>query len=194
MLLLKLLLICLMSYSCTSFQPFNDNVRTNSLPKLHSMVPITIENLRYFAAGGIAASFSHGITVPIDVIKTKIQTDPLVYTKDLGVYGAAVKLVQKEGFPILLQGLGPTLLGYSIQGSLKYGFYEIFKPMLLAEYPFFEGNKLLLFIVAGAMAELIGSSTLTPFEAARIRLVVNPSFASGVQGNSLLLFIRMHSS
>lgn len=182
-----LLLVCAAIGTCTSFRALYD-VRTKSIStRLHSTLPLTIESLRYFAAGGIAASFSHGITVPIDVIKTKIQTEPLIYTKELGVYGAATKLVKNEGLPILLQGLGPTLLGYSIQGSLKYGFYEIFKPLLLSEFPVFEGNKLFLFVVAGAMAELIGSTTLTPFEAARIRLVVNPSFANGVQGTSLCM-------
>jgi hypothetical protein len=27
----------------------------------------------------------------------------------------------------LLQGMGPTLVGFAIQGSLKYGFYDVFK-------------------------------------------------------------------
>ena len=35
-------------------------------------------DFRYFVAGGTCAAFSHGITTPIDVIKTKIQADPKV--------------------------------------------------------------------------------------------------------------------
>jgi len=31
---------------------------------------------RYFAAGGISAATSHGITTPIDVVKTKMQMNP----------------------------------------------------------------------------------------------------------------------
>ena len=140
------------------------------------------DTLRYFLAGGIAASFSHGVAVPFDVIKTKIQTDPQLYPKSLGLIPCARKIVDSEGLGVLLSGMGPTVTGYCIQGSLKYGFYELFKLLLLDSVPFFNTNNLLLYIVAGAMAELIGSSTLVPFEAARIRLVANPSYASGLQG------------
>jgi hypothetical protein len=33
---------------------------------------------RYFVAGGTCAAFSHGITTPIDVVKTRIQANPKV--------------------------------------------------------------------------------------------------------------------
>jgi solute carrier family 25 phosphate transporter 3 len=33
---------------------------------------------RYFVAGGTCAAISHGITTPIDVVKTKIQANPTV--------------------------------------------------------------------------------------------------------------------
>ena len=33
---------------------------------------------RYFVAGGTCAAFSHGITTPIDVVKTKLQANPQV--------------------------------------------------------------------------------------------------------------------
>ena len=33
---------------------------------------------RYFVAGGTCAAISHGITTPIDVVKTKIQANPKV--------------------------------------------------------------------------------------------------------------------
>lgn len=35
---------------------------------------------RYFVAGGTCAAISHGITTPIDVVKTKIQANPQVST------------------------------------------------------------------------------------------------------------------
>lgn len=128
--------------------------------------------------------------MPIDVIKTKMQTNPTLYgDQKLGFYGAASKLIEEEGLSILLQGMGPTLSGYLIQGSLKYGFYEIFKSLLYYQYDFlFVGNKVLLYIISGALAESIGSSILIPFEAARIRIVDNPAYASGgVRGNFFIL-------
>ena len=33
---------------------------------------------RYFAAGGTCAAISHGITTPIDVVKTRMQAQPEV--------------------------------------------------------------------------------------------------------------------
>jgi hypothetical protein len=42
---------------------------------LHALKSI---DYRYFVAGGTCASFSHGITTPIDVVKTKMQANPKV--------------------------------------------------------------------------------------------------------------------
>ena len=76
--------------------------------------------------------------------------------------------------------MGPTLLGYAIQGSMKYGFYEIFKRFLFDTPALEHTDKIIVYMLAGAMAETIGSSFLAPFEACRIRLVADPKFASGV--------------
>ena len=59
---------------------------------------------RFFVAGGICAACSHGITTPIDVVKTKMQTDPEKYTK--GVLAAAQDIIKTEGALFLLSGLG----------------------------------------------------------------------------------------
>jgi hypothetical protein len=87
---------------------------------------------RYFICGGLCCSFSHGIAVPFDVVKTRLQTSASDY-KDTNVISVAKSIADKEGFGMLFSGLGPTLSGYLIQGSLKYGFYEIFKPLVFGE-------------------------------------------------------------
>jgi solute carrier family 25 phosphate transporter 3 len=70
---------------------------------------------RFFVAGGTCAAISHGITTPIDVVKTKIQADPKKYNK--GMVSSAA-LILKEGGPnALLGGLGPTVVGYGIEGT-----------------------------------------------------------------------------
>ena len=38
---------------------------------------------RYFAAGGVSAAISHGYTTPLDVIKTRMQTNPELYKGDV---------------------------------------------------------------------------------------------------------------
>ena len=40
---------------------------------------------RYFLAGGICASFSHGIAVPFDVVKTRLQTSTTAEFLDTSV-------------------------------------------------------------------------------------------------------------
>ena len=117
---------------------------------------------------------SHAVAVPFDVVKTRKQTSSTPVSLQ--------KLIEDEGLGILLKGLGPTLLGYAVQGSLKYGFYELFKTQLLGQLHFAPGEAapVLVLMLAGASAEVIGSTFLSPFEAARIRLVANPGFAPGL--------------
>ena len=70
---------------------------------------------RYFFAGGGAAAISHGITTPIDVVKTKMQGNPEKF-KGMGLIGASQKVVSEFGVLFLLAGLGPTIIGYGLEG------------------------------------------------------------------------------
>ena len=75
---------------------------------------------RYFVAGGGAAAISHGITTPIDVVKTKMQGNPEKF-KGMGLIGASQKVVSEFGVLFLLAGLGPTIIGYGLEGAMKLG-------------------------------------------------------------------------
>ena len=72
---------------------------------------------RFFVAGGTCAAISHGITTPIDVVKTKIQANPRKYNK--GMAAAALDIIKMDGPGALLQGLGPTVVGYGVEGAIK---------------------------------------------------------------------------
>ena len=128
---------------------------------------------RFFAAGGIAAAASHGYTTPIDVVKTKMQTDPTRYNGSLPV--AFSKVVQVQGVQFLFQGLAPTVIGYGMEGALKFGSYELCKPLLEALLPSLDRTvrELIAACIAGAIASLV----LCPAEDVRIRLVADPSYA-----------------
>lgn len=80
---------------------------------------------RFFVAGGLCAALSHGITTPLDVIKTRMQSYPERYTE--GVLKAARDIVDQKGLAYLSKGLMPTLVGYGFEGALKFGCYEFFK-------------------------------------------------------------------
>jgi solute carrier family 25 phosphate transporter 3 len=126
---------------------------------------------RYFVAGGAAAAYSHGVTTPIDVIKTKMQANPQEFNQ--GMISAASKIVKKEGPGVLFAGLGPTVVGYGIEGAAKFGIYEILKPVFGNIIDDQATAFLLASVAAGAVAALI----LCPAESVRIRIVTDPEYS-----------------
>jgi solute carrier family 25 phosphate transporter 3 len=74
-----------------------------------------------------------------------------------------------------LTGLGPTVVGYGIEGAMKFGVYEISKPIFAS---LLNGeNKALAFIMASMVAGAVAAVLLCPMESLRIRQVTDPSFA-----------------
>mmetsp|Transcript_44540 Transcript_44540/g.48194 ORF Transcript_44540/g.48194 Transcript_44540/m.48194 type:complete len:374 (-) Transcript_44540:282-1403(-) len=131
---------------------------------------------RYFVAGGTCAAFSHGITTPIDVVKTKLQANPKKY-EGKGLVGATVQICRdkEEGGPkALLKGLGPTVLGYGIEGAMKFGCYEISKPIFLALLG--HSHQVLAFCCASFIAGSIAAVLLVPMESLRIKQVTQQSY------------------
>lgn len=126
---------------------------------------------RYFAAGGVSAAVSHGYTTPLDVIKTRMQTNPELYNGSVPL--CLKEILANEGAGFLLQGLGPTCVGYGVEGALKFGCYELCKPIFAKATPSTLVNALLASTVAGAVASVV----LCPAEDVRIRLVADPTYA-----------------
>merc|ERR1719221_750723 len=86
---------------------------------------------RYFVSGGTCAAISHGITCPIDVVKTRMQSDPSKYKS---LVQSTATIIKEEGVSTLSKGLGPTLVGYGIEGALKFGVYEVTKPLVISAF------------------------------------------------------------
>jgi len=131
-------------------------------------------------AGGICCGVTHGALCPVDVVKTRIQLDPVKYNQ--GMIGGFRQVIAAEGVGALATGLGPTAVGYFIQGWFKFGGVEFFKINIaqsIGEKKAWE-NRTAIYLAAAAMAEFIADIFLCPLEATRIRLVANPSFASGL--------------
>jgi solute carrier family 25 phosphate transporter 3 len=105
--------------------------------------------------------------------------------------------VEKEGLRTLLAGLGPTTFGYLLEGSLKFGIYEIMKPAAQRALTFlarvtsasFLKSQFLSFVVCGAISGIAASLVLCPMEAIRIRLVAEPGYSPDgwVQGGYKML-------
>jgi len=134
---------------------------------------------KYFAACGlggiIACGPTHTAVTPLDLVKTRRQVDPKIYTSN--VKGWA-KIYRGEGLRGVFFGWSPTLVGYSFQGGGKYGFYEVFK-YLYGEKAFPNMNKTVVFLAASASAEFLADIALCPFEAIKVRMQTTlPPFAS----------------
>ena len=65
-------------------------------------------------SGGICCAITHGALCPVDVVKTRIQLDPAKYNR--GLIGGFGQVIAEEGVAGLATGLGPTVVGYFIQG------------------------------------------------------------------------------
>jgi len=77
---------------------------------------------------------------------------------------------------------GPTAAGYFLQGAFKFGGYEFFKQQCINQlgYESASKNRTAVYLVSAATAEFFADIALCPLEATRIRLVSQPTFASGL--------------
>jgi solute carrier family 25 (mitochondrial phosphate transporter), member 3 len=110
---------------------------------------------------------------------------------------ATLAIVKNDGMNALLAGLGPTTIGYLLEGAIKFGIYEILKPVsgrfmaTLARVSTlaFLDSSVLGFVMCGVVSGIAASVVLCPMEALRIRLVAEPDFAPDgwIQGGYKML-------
>jgi solute carrier family 25 phosphate transporter 3 len=99
-----------------------------------------------------------------------------------GMVTAFRQVIKAEGAGALLTGFGPTAIGYALQGAFKFGGYEFWKKTAI-EYLGVEKaseNRQLVYLGASGVAEFFADIALCPLEATRIRLVSQPTFATGL--------------
>jgi len=136
--------------------------------------------LKGAAAGGICCSITHGALTPVDVVKTRVQLDPVKY--NTGLIGGFKTIIKEEGAMALSTGFGATAAGYFVQGWFKFGGVEFFK-IKAAESLGVEkawALKTPIYLGAAAGAEFIADCFLCPLEAVRIRSVSDPEFCDGL--------------
>lgn len=125
-------------------------------------------------SGGAGCTITHTLVIPLDVVKTRLQTNPGQYS---GVFDGAAKIIKDEGAKALLLGTQATIVGYLWYGISVYPSYAYFKrcigdTLLSPAFAVAHSNGVALF--AGALASVIASLGLTPIEACRIRAVAQP--------------------
>jgi len=104
----------------------------------------------------------------------------------MSMYKSTIHIIRKDGIQTLLSGLGPTTFGYLLEGSMKFGIYEVTKPIVGNALSWtasmvcmeFLKSKLLVYGIAGIIAGIAASFVICPMEAIRIRLVADSHLAS----------------
>lgn len=129
--------------------------------------------LKCMIGGMLACGLTHTAIVPLDVMKCKKQIDKNYST---GIIDG-VKKVSSAGQVTL--GWAPTLVGYSLQGLGKFGFYEIFKDVykkIVGEQNA-DRYKKIGWSVASGSAEIIADLLLCPWEAIKLKIQLSrPGF------------------
>ena len=120
------------------------------------------------------------LTWTLNSVKTRIQLDPVKYNK--GLIGGFRQVISSEGAGAIWTGFGPTAAGYFLQGAFKFGGYEFFKQQSInyLGYETASNNRTAVYLASSAAAEFFADIALCPLEATRIRLVSEPTFASGL--------------
>lgn len=139
-----------------------------------------LDYTKFFTAGALCCTLTHGGMTPIDVVKTRIQVDPSLKGQNMLLAGK--NIVAKEGPSVLLTGFGPTAFGYLVQGGAKFAGYEFFKAKFVdavGGYDKAVANRTAIYLGASSVAEFFADILLTPCEATRIRLVSQKGYASG---------------
>lgn len=136
--------------------------------------------LRFVLSGAICCSGAHLILTPIDVAKTKMQTNPERYP---GVISALKTVAREEGFVTFFNGWEPTFLGFFVNGGLGYSTIEYFRRTFI-EIAGPNAGALEIPIILGSalISACLGSFTLAPFESVRIRAVAQPDYADNIVG------------
>merc|ERR1712176_170019 len=125
--------------------------------------------LKCMIGGAASCGITHTAVVPLDLVKCRMQVDSVKYPS----LGTGFKVTLAEGgAKALARGWAPTLIGYSMQGTCKFGFYEIFKNLYANAMG--EENAYVyrtsLYLIASASAEFFADIALCPMEAVKVRI------------------------
>ena len=99
----------------------------------------------------------------------KSQVNP---TKYQGLSQGLKLLVKEEGAKGIWKGVGPTFVGYSLQGMFKYGLYEVFKDYYsnLAGEEAAQKYKPFIWLAGSASAEFFADIALCPLEMTKVKI------------------------
>ena len=116
----------------------------------------------------------------------------LTQVYDKGITDATMKILKADGPSALLGGLAPTVVGYGIEGAMKFGVYEVTKPLMakLLANLLATKNTAAAFIASSVLAGAVASVFLCPMESARIRVVTDEEYKDKSLASTLIQLIK----
>jgi solute carrier family 25 phosphate transporter 3 len=125
-------------------------------------------------AGILSCGITHTAITPLDVAKCNMQVSPEKYKS---LMQTIKTIAAEEGSAAILKGWAPTLIGYSMQGFCKFGYYEIFKDLYsnLAGKDNAYAYRGLIYLTASASAEFFADVALCPMEMVKVKVQTSPA-------------------
>ncbi|KAL4284235.1 hypothetical protein GQ457_16G021300 [Hibiscus cannabinus] len=130
--------------------------------------------------GGIAGAFTYVCLLPLDTIKTKLQTKGAsqIYAN---TFDAVVKTFQANGILGFYRGVSAVIVGSTASSAVYFGTCEFGKSVLSKlEYP-----ALLIPPTAGAMGNIVSSAIMVPKE------LITQRMQAGAKGRSWEVLLRI---
>lgn len=84
-------------------------------------------------AGGVAGAMAAAITTPLDVVKTRLQTEGVTSNtiyRHTGVLSVLQQIVREEGKQVIWRGLKPRVMFHVPSAAICWGTYETMKELL----------------------------------------------------------------
>jgi len=89
-----------------------------------------LSNVENLLVGLVAGSFTAAVTTPLDVLKTRLMTQPMSTGGHWAAWNCARQLFQQEGLPAFWKGLGPRVFYIGPSGAIFFVVYEGMKKIL----------------------------------------------------------------
>lgn len=93
-------------------------------------------------------------------------------------------ILEENGPAVLLSGLVPTLIGFGVEGAVKFGVYESLKPTFLTL--FHTDESTIPFLAASICAGATACVLLCPMERVRIKMVTQKEDLNAVRANAII--------
>ncbi|KAI3947862.1 hypothetical protein MKX01_034527 [Papaver californicum] len=184
-----------LNFSSTSLSIENPEERTSQnwlkvqpAIKGSSKVKVLLKNVSVLekaligaTAGGIAGAFTYVCLLPLDTIKTKLQTKGATKIYN-GTFDAIAKTFQSSGILGFYRGVSAVIVGSTFSSAMYFGTCEFGKSVLsnVPNYP-----AVLIPPTAGAMGNIVSSAIMVPKE------LITQRMQTGAKGRSWEVLVKI---